>query len=109
VVQVSPPSHDALLQASRRVDWRFLPAEPELGRVAYLGSDDPELVESLRLFSAGFTASGASNSGERDSHGLVVLRNSNSEELAARMRTNRNPAVSRHTIASADELGRRGR
>jgi hypothetical protein len=47
-VPVTASSHDSLLQASRRLDWRFLLADPELGRVACLGSHDPELVESLR-------------------------------------------------------------
>ena len=43
---------DALLQASRRVDWRFLLPDPNLGRVAYLGPANRSLWESLRLFSA---------------------------------------------------------
>ena len=43
--------HDALLQSSRRVDWRFLLPEPDLGRVASIGPSDPELVESLGLLS----------------------------------------------------------
>src|SRR5262245_35723918 len=42
---------DALLQASRRVDWRFLLPDPNLGRVAYLGPARGALLESLRLFS----------------------------------------------------------
>jgi hypothetical protein len=83
-VPVAAPSDDALLQASRRLDWRFLLAEPELGQVACFGSHDPALVESLRLFSAGFTASEAvPDSVERDSHDLVVLRNPTSEDLGA--------------------------
>ena len=43
---------DALLQASRRVDWRFLLPDPNLERVAYLGPANRSLWESLRLFSA---------------------------------------------------------
>jgi hypothetical protein len=43
---------DALLQASRRVDWRFLLPDPNLGRVAYLGPARGALLDSLRLFSA---------------------------------------------------------
>lgn len=46
---------EALLQASRRVDWRFLLPDPNLGRVAYLGTAQGELVEALRLFSASLT------------------------------------------------------
>ena len=44
-------SHEALLQASRRVDWRFLLPDPDLGRVACMSGADATLVESLRLFS----------------------------------------------------------
>lgn len=46
---------DALLQASRRVDWRFLLPDPDLGRVAYIGSARGTLVESLTLFSTSLT------------------------------------------------------
>ena len=35
---------DELLHAVRRIDWRFLMADPTLGHVALLGDDDPELV-----------------------------------------------------------------
>jgi hypothetical protein len=56
--QVSPAASidaEALLQASRRLDWRFLLPDPNLGRVAYLGPAQGELVEALRLFSASLT------------------------------------------------------
>ncbi|MDQ5851410.1 MAG: hypothetical protein M3380_04920, partial [Chloroflexota bacterium] len=46
---------DALLQASRRVDWRFLLPDPNLGHVAYLGSARNVLAHTLRLFSASLT------------------------------------------------------
>ena len=46
---------DALLQASRRVDLRFLLPDPDLGHVAYLGPARSEIAESLRLFSASVT------------------------------------------------------
>lgn len=46
---------DALLQASRRVDWRFLLPDPELGQVACVGPARGTLPESLRLFSASLT------------------------------------------------------
>ena len=42
---------DALLQASRRVDWRFLLPDPNLGRVAYLGPRRGALLDSLLLAS----------------------------------------------------------
>jgi hypothetical protein len=77
-------SHDALLQASRRVDWRFLLPIPELGRVACLGETDPELVRSLRLFSAELTASRSGAANEQEpSYDLVVLRNATLDELEA--------------------------
>jgi hypothetical protein len=46
---------DALLQASRRVDWRFLLPDPTLGQVAYIGPARGAHPESLRLFSAALT------------------------------------------------------
>jgi len=46
---------DALLQASRRVDWRFLLPDPELGHVAYVGPPRGTLLASLKLFSASLT------------------------------------------------------
>jgi hypothetical protein len=50
---------DALLQASRRVDWRFLLPDPNLGHVAFLGPARGSLVESLRLFSTALAANDA--------------------------------------------------
>lgn len=82
-MQLAAQSNDALLQASRRLDWRFLLPQPELGQVACIGSHDPELVESLRLFSSRFTAADAAPaSRERTSYDVVVLRNPTSEDLA---------------------------
>ena len=46
---------EALLQASRRVDWRFLLPDPELGRVGYAGPARGALVDALRKFSASLT------------------------------------------------------
>jgi len=42
---------DALLQASRRVDWRFLLPDPELGDVAFIGSSDELHIKALNAFS----------------------------------------------------------
>jgi hypothetical protein len=79
-----PRDSDALLQASRRLDWRFLLPEPELGRVACVGVDDPDLVESLRLFGREATVLDAVGSPEElAQHDLVVLRNPTVTELAA--------------------------
>lgn len=49
------PSGDTLLQLSRRLDWRFLLPNPELGRVACLGTNEELLVTALQLFSASLT------------------------------------------------------
>jgi hypothetical protein len=76
-------NHDALLQASRRVDWRFLLPRPELGRVACIGETDPELVRSLSLLSADLTAQSAATNGPEPSYDLVVLRNASPDELEA--------------------------
>ena len=46
---------DWLLQASRRVDWRFLLPDPNLGRVAYVGPARLSLLESLPLFCMALT------------------------------------------------------
>jgi len=46
------PASDALFQASRRVDWRFLLPDPTLRRVAYVGPTHRNLLESLRQFSS---------------------------------------------------------
>jgi len=76
--------NDALLQASRRLDWRFLLPEPELGRVACVGVDDPDLVESLRLFGSEASVLEAGSPWEELApHDLVVLRNPAGAELAA--------------------------
>lgn len=42
----------SILQASRRLDWRFLLPAPDLGQVAYIGPARGTLLEALRLFSA---------------------------------------------------------
>lgn len=46
---------DALLQMSRRLDWRFLLPVPTLGAVAYIGPPQGALVEALRRFCAVLT------------------------------------------------------
>lgn len=52
-MNTQPP--EDLLQASRRVDWRFLLPSPDLGRVAYLAPTDPSLTASLQRFATTFT------------------------------------------------------
>ncbi|CAN5421078.1 hypothetical protein BH10CHL1_BH10CHL1_45270 [soil metagenome] len=46
---------DSLLQASRRIDWRFLLPDPRLGRVAYCGPAKNSLVSALKQFSTTLT------------------------------------------------------
>ncbi len=74
---------DALLQASRRLDWRFLFPDPELGRVACLGSVPADLLKSLRLFSTSVTNldSITEQNGAEDLFDLIVVRNLSSEKL----------------------------
>ena len=48
---VNTVAHEAVLQASRRIDWRFLLPTPDLGQVACIGVTDADLLESLALFS----------------------------------------------------------
>jgi hypothetical protein len=38
-----------LLQASRRVDWRFLLPRPQLGATVYIGRSDAALIAALRV------------------------------------------------------------
>lgn len=48
-------SFDALLELSRRVDWRFLLPVPGLDKVACVGRGDELLIDSLRQFSSSLT------------------------------------------------------
>ena len=69
---------DALLQASRRVDWRFLLPDPNLGQVAYLGPARGALLESLRLFSAALAVGQAARGAQHD---VVVAHSPSLEQL----------------------------
>lgn len=51
----SGTASDTLLQASRRIDWRFLLPSPVMQNVAYVGLAQPELLKSLRLYSQSLT------------------------------------------------------
>lgn len=55
MLETYPTPGSTLLQASRRIDWRFLLPDPRLGRVAYLGPRRGTLLEALELFSAALT------------------------------------------------------
>lgn len=52
-VRVQNP--ELLLQASRRLDWRFLLPDPALEAVAYLGPKSGTLLDALRLFATKLT------------------------------------------------------
>jgi hypothetical protein len=85
VTQTHPENtlaHEARLQASRRIDWRFLLPAPDLGRVASISVTDAELLESLALFSARLdVADSTSGNGLVAPYDLVVLRNPRRELL----------------------------
>lgn len=51
----STADRGTLLQASRRVDWRFLLPEPALGKVVCTGACDGDLLESLELLATSVT------------------------------------------------------
>lgn len=77
-------AHEALLQASRRIDWRFLLPTPDLGQVACLGVADADLLESLHLFSAAVEIADATSRQELDAvYDVVVLRNPRRETIEA--------------------------
>jgi hypothetical protein len=67
---------DALLQASRRVDWRFLLPDPKLGRVAYIGLEQNALLQSLQLFAESLDVfePAAINSSVAGQFDVVVVR-----------------------------------
>jgi hypothetical protein len=48
-------AYSQLIHLSRRVDWRFLLPDPQLGCVAYLGRYDSQHVDALRSFSDFFS------------------------------------------------------
>lgn len=65
---------EQLLQASRRLDWRFLLPDPALERVGYLGPTQGALVTSLRLFAQELTFLSAMGSAPKpEQYDVVVL------------------------------------
>lgn len=79
---------DTLLQASRRIDWRFLLPNPELGHVTCLGSVPGGLLESLQLFSGSLstlTLSAAQDEPALQAD-LVVVRQLSPEKLRLAVR-----------------------
>lgn len=68
---------DGTLQLCRRLDWRFLLADPTLRHVALLGDDDPQLVQGLRWTSRSLSLLDLGWSfavGQEPRFDLVVLR-----------------------------------
>ncbi|MCX6044534.1 MAG: hypothetical protein NT075_05425 [Chloroflexi bacterium] len=57
IIETAAPQagRDGQLQASRRIDWRFLLPDPRLGRVAYRGPAKGSLVSALQQFSTTLT------------------------------------------------------
>jgi hypothetical protein len=122
---VQSVAREASLQASRRIDWRFLFPTPDLGRVACIGVADADLLESLALFSAALKVVDSASGEELDaSHDVVVLRNPPREAVEAGSRllrpggwlylevenstSSRAPGAPRSVRACARELRRCG-
>jgi hypothetical protein len=77
-------AREASLQASRRIDWRFLLPTPDLGRVACIGVTDADLLESLELFSTALKLADSARGEDLDaSYDTVVLRNPPREVIEA--------------------------
>lgn len=77
-------SPDLLLQASRRLDWRFLFHSPELDRVAYSGREEGSLWESLKMFSHTLTRLEyiQGTQVEAEAYDVVITKNPSSSTLA---------------------------
>lgn len=74
---------DALLQASRRLDWRFLLPDPDLGHVAYLGAVPDDFVDSLQLFSLSVSSLSPITEQEEQvgQFDLIIVQNLSGENL----------------------------
>jgi len=74
---------DHLLQVSRRLDWRFLLPNPDLGNVAYLGPEEDSLVDTLQLFCQTLTQINSLQlvSTRLNDFDLVVIKNPTNQYL----------------------------
>jgi hypothetical protein len=74
---------EELLQASRRLDWRFLLPDPRLDRVAYIGPKPTALVSALKLFATTLKTFGSSEVREGDytRYDVVVVANPDYRQL----------------------------
>jgi hypothetical protein len=74
-------SPEVMLQASRRVDWRFLLPDPSLGDVAFIGNAQGSLADTLKMFSVALTVSDASELTPRSLYDVVVTVDPTVERL----------------------------
>ena len=79
----SEGASDTALQISRRIDWRFLLPDPNLGQVAHIGPAQATLLESLRLFSESLTVIGMprESAGTTGQYDVVVASRPSYEAL----------------------------
>ena len=78
-----PRDRDAALQACRRIDWRFLLEDPQLGRLGYGGREDPLLIDACRRVAASLDSIEDRRADLRGSLDTVVLVDPDIELLAA--------------------------
>jgi hypothetical protein len=74
-VKLKPDKIDLDVQTVRRLDWRFLLPDTNLGCVAYLGSIDKTLIKGLDQFGMTLSVFNASHEiSDQSNYDLVVLR-----------------------------------
>lgn len=74
-------SYPELLAASRRVDWRFLLDDPELGDVTCPADADPALIHACHLFSRSCRTFTSADELAPSSVDVLVLVDPHAEEL----------------------------
>lgn len=75
---------DELLQASRRVDWRFLLPHPDLTDTAVVAGADPQLVQSIRSLGIPVTILDSANRSDcLGRFSVVVACTPNGDELVS--------------------------
>lgn len=77
---VGEPAPSSFVQAARRIDWRFLLPDPQLGRTACVGRVDRGVIDSLQLFATSVTIVDAAAT-DAGAHDLVVLADPSRGEL----------------------------
>jgi hypothetical protein len=82
-VSDGPDDPALLLQASRRIDWRFLLPQPQLARIVYIGGHDAALIGALRAH-ADLTIVGAdTDQPSPSSFDLAVLKEASLGSISA--------------------------